>query len=81
MILKVSRKPKDNLCVAEMKALRVLPVDKGNITAALKVIKRSEDCIPSGRLNVQDAGLGLWRSISFMTHCEHQQSPHYHLSK
>jgi hypothetical protein len=59
MILKVSHKPKDNLCVAERKAFQVLPVDKGNITAAVNIIKKSEDCIPSGRLNVQDVGLGL----------------------
>jgi hypothetical protein len=59
MILKVSYKPKDNLCIAERKALQVLPVDKGKITAALNIIKKSENYIPSGRLNVQDAGLGL----------------------
>jgi len=60
MIQKVSHKPKDNLCVAERKGLQVLPVDKSNIIAALNIIKKSEDCIPSGRLNVQDAGLGLY---------------------
>jgi hypothetical protein len=59
MILKVSHKPKDNLCVAERKDLQVLLTDKGNITAALNIIKKSEGCIPSGRLNVQDDGLGL----------------------
>jgi hypothetical protein len=49
MTLKVSHKPKDNLYVAERKALQVLPVDKRNITAALNIIKKSEDCIPSGK--------------------------------
>jgi hypothetical protein len=37
--LKISHKPKYNLCVAERKALQVLPVDKGKITAALNIIK------------------------------------------
>jgi len=76
-----SHKPKDNLCVAERKAVQVLPAGKDNITAALNNIKKSEDCIPSGRLIVQDVSLGLQRSISFGTHCEQQHSPYYQLSK